>query len=109
MALALAVVLPAFSLLVRRDRAATAAMRAAASALLSLLVLQILLGMQIIFTARQPDVTTAHVLVGAMTLATTFWLTWVAHRDAIETAARPGRRARDSAIENTGRAPVPQR
>jgi hypothetical protein len=28
--------------------------------------------------------TTGPVLVGAATLATTFWITWVAHRDAIE-------------------------
>jgi heme a synthase len=87
MAVVLAVALPAFVFVVRRDRASTLAMRAAASALLSLIVLQILLGAQIILTMRQPEMTTAHVLVGAMTLATTFWLTWVAHRDEIE--ARP--------------------
>jgi cytochrome c oxidase assembly protein subunit 15 len=69
---------------VRRDRASTLAMRAAASALLSLLVLQILLGAEIIWTYRKPEMTTAHVLVGALTLATTFWLTWVSHRDTIE-------------------------
>ena len=60
-------------------------MRAAASALLSLLVLQILLGAEIILTLHQAEMTTGHVLVGALTLATTFWLTWVAHRDAVET------------------------
>jgi cytochrome c oxidase assembly protein subunit 15 len=80
----LAVALTAFVFVVRRDRASSLAMRVAASALLSLMVLQILLGMEIIRTFRRPDVTTGHVLVGALTLATTFWLTWVAHRDAIE-------------------------
>ncbi|HVS52720.1 MAG TPA: COX15/CtaA family protein [Opitutaceae bacterium] len=80
----LAVALTAFVFVVRRDRASTLAMRAAASALLSLMVLQILLGAEIIRTFRHADVTTGHVLVGALTLATTFWLTWVAHRDAIE-------------------------
>jgi heme a synthase len=84
MALVLAIALPSFVFVIRRDRASTLAMRAAASAILSLLVLQILLGMEIIRTARQPDVTTAHVLVGALTLASTFWVTWVAHRDALE-------------------------
>jgi cytochrome c oxidase assembly protein subunit 15 len=80
----LAIALTSFVFVVRRDGASTLAMRAAASALLSLLVLQILLGAQIILTMRQPEMTTGHVLVGAMTLATTFWLTWVAHRDQIE-------------------------
>jgi cytochrome c oxidase assembly protein subunit 15 len=88
MAVVLAVALTAFAFVVRRNRGATVAMRAAASAVLSLIVLQIILGMQIIQLARKPDVTTAHVIVGAMTLATTFWLTWVAHRDQIE-APRP--------------------
>jgi cytochrome c oxidase assembly protein subunit 15 len=84
MAAVLAVALLLFSFLVRRDRGATLAMRAAASALISLLVLQIFLGAQIIWTQRTASTTTAHVLVGALTLATTFWLTWVAHRDTIE-------------------------
>lgn len=80
----LAIALPVFVFVIRRDRAATLAMRAAASALLSLLVLQILLGAEIIITRHQAEMTTGHVLVGALTLVTTFWLTWVAHRDAIE-------------------------
>lgn len=84
MAVVLCVALPALVILVRRDRAATLAMRFAASSLLSLLVLQIFLGAQIIWTFRRSDTTTAHVIVGALILATTFWLTWSAHRDAIE-------------------------
>jgi cytochrome c oxidase assembly protein subunit 15 len=84
MAVVLAFALSAFVWVVRRERNAPLAMRAAASAVLSLMILQILLGMEIIRTFRKPDVTTAHVLVGALTLAATFWLTWVAHRDRIE-------------------------
>jgi cytochrome c oxidase assembly protein subunit 15 len=84
MALVLMIALPVLIIFVRRDRAATLPMRAAASALLSLLVLQIYLGAQIIWTYRRADVTTAHVIVGALTLATTFWLTWTAHRDSLE-------------------------
>lgn len=84
MALVLVVALPLLVIFVRRDRAAPLLMRAAASALFSLLVLQIFLGAQIIWTFRRADVTTAHVIVGALTLATTFWLTWAAHRNAIE-------------------------
>ena len=60
------------------------ALRAAASALISLLVLQILLGMGIIFTLRRPIYTTSHVVVGALLLCVTFWITWVAHRDRLE-------------------------
>ena len=62
-------------------------MRCGASALVSLLALQILLGATIIRTLRNPGITTAHVIVGALTLATTFWVTWCAHRDAFEAPA----------------------
>jgi cytochrome c oxidase assembly protein subunit 15 len=84
MAVVLLVALPIFTWAVRRDRAASLAMRAGASALLTLLVLQILLGALVILTRRGAETTTAHVVVGALTLAVTFWLTWSAHRDAIE-------------------------
>ena len=87
MAGVLAVALTWFAWQIRRDRAAPLAMRAGASALISLMVLQILLGAEIIWTLRRPDVTTSHVVVGALTLAVTFWLTWVAHRDQIEGSA----------------------
>jgi cytochrome c oxidase assembly protein subunit 15 len=89
LAAVLAVALPIFAVLVLRDRGATLAMRAASSALVSLLALQIFLGAQIIWTQRTATMTTGHVLVGALTLATTFWLTWVAHRDALEGQATP--------------------
>lgn len=87
MAAILGVALILFAFLVRRDRGSTLVMRSAASALISLLVLQIFLGAQIIWTQRTATTTTAHVLVGALTLSTTFWLTWVAHRDAVESRA----------------------
>ena len=84
MAFVLTVALAVLVIFVRRDRASTLPMRAAASALISLLALQIFLGAQIIWTFRRSDVTTAHVIVGALTLATTFWLTWTAHRDTLQ-------------------------
>ena len=84
MAAVLAVALTLFAFVIRRDRGSTLPMRAGASALMSLLVLQILLGAEIIWTMRHADMPTGHVLIGALLLATTFWLTWVAHRDAIE-------------------------
>jgi len=84
MACAVAIAAAAFALAIWRDRGASLAMRSGASALVSLVALQILLGAAIIRTQRAVAVTTGHVLVGALTLATAFWLTWLAHRDAIE-------------------------
>ena len=93
MAVILAVALVAFAVLVHRDRGSPAALRAAATTLVVLLVVQIVLGAQIIWTFRKADITTAHVVVGAMTLAVTFWITWMAHRDQLERAApAPDRR-----------------
>ena len=40
------------------------------------------------WTMRQPHMTTAHVVVGALT----FWLTWMAHRDQIEVNCRQSAR-----------------
>jgi cytochrome c oxidase assembly protein subunit 15 len=89
MAAVLAVGLLWFALRLWTSRAASLAMRCGASMLVSLLTLQIILGAQIIWTGRNPAMTTGHVLVGALTLATTFWITWLAHRDAIEDKAGP--------------------
>jgi cytochrome c oxidase assembly protein subunit 15 len=84
MAVVLTIALVAFAIVIHRDTGSTPAMRAAGKALVALLALQIVLGAQIIWTMRKPDMTTGHVVVGAITLAVTFWLTWVAHRDALE-------------------------
>ena len=56
----------------------------AALIFVTLLVLQILLGAMVIWTLRRPEMTTAHVVIGALTLAVTFWLTWFAHRDRLD-------------------------
>jgi cytochrome c oxidase assembly protein subunit 15 len=77
-------VLIAFYVAIRRDRAATPTMRMAGAALMALLALQIMLGAEIIWTARRPVMTTSHVVVGTLLLATTVWLTLVAMRDRIE-------------------------
>jgi cytochrome c oxidase assembly protein subunit 15 len=84
MALILAVMIPTLVVFVRKDPAASGGMRAAADTLLVLLIMQVSLGASVVWMYRRPDVTTAHVIVGALTLATTFWLTWTAHRDTIE-------------------------
>ena len=84
MAVILAVALTWFAWTIRRDPASGTTMRAGAAALVTLLVLQILLGAMVIWTLRRPEMTTAHVVIGALTLAVTFWLTWVAHRDQLD-------------------------
>lgn len=55
-----------------------------ASLVAVLLSTQIALGAMTVWTGRNPYYTTAHVLVGALTLAATFLLTWIAHRDVLE-------------------------
>jgi heme a synthase len=89
MACIIAVAVSVFAVSIWRDRAASPGMRAGASSLVSLLAFQILLGAAIIRSYRAVSVTTGHVLVGALTLATAFWLTWLAHRDAIEGPTAP--------------------
>ena len=84
MAVVLAIALIGFAFKIRTDRAASIGMRIGASLLVSLIAIQITLGAKIIWTHRAAAVTTGHVAVGALTLAATFWLTWVAHRNRIE-------------------------
>jgi cytochrome c oxidase assembly protein subunit 15 len=86
LALAIAVAVAAFAVAIWRDRGSPVGMRAGASALVSLVAFQVLLGASVIWTQRSVYVTTAHVLVGALTLVAAFWLAWVAHRDAVEGA-----------------------
>ncbi len=87
MAVVLTVAIVVLFVRVRRDPASSAALRHGATALLALLVVQILLGATVIWSLRRPDLTTAHVIVGAATLATAFGLACLAHRDAIESPA----------------------
>jgi cytochrome c oxidase assembly protein subunit 15 len=94
MALVLTVALAWFAVAVWR--AAGAALKGLAALMVTLLVLQITLGAAVIWTERNAYYTTAHVLVGALTLAATFLLTWVLHRDALEqmtSNGAPGSRA----------------
>ena len=88
MAVVLTVALIWFAAKLWRDRGATLAMKNGASLMIGLLVLQILLGAHVIWQLREPHVTTGHVVCGALLLATTFWLTCLAHRDVIESKAR---------------------
>jgi cytochrome c oxidase assembly protein subunit 15 len=63
-----------------RETAAPAALRASGVLLLGLVAGQITLGAQIIWTGRSIYVTTGHVLLGALTLATTYLVTLFVHR-----------------------------
>ena len=89
MAVVLTLAVVSYAIAIWRDRAASPAMRSGASTLLSLLGLQIIIGAAIIRTMRNPTITTVHVLIGALTLATAFWITWLAHRDTIEGTPAP--------------------
>ncbi len=67
-----------------REKTLAFFLRGASFVLVALIVLQITLGAEIIWTNRSVYVTTGHVLVGALTLATTFLVTFLIHRDSIE-------------------------
>jgi cytochrome c oxidase assembly protein subunit 15 len=101
MALAITVAVSWFVLTLLRDRRVSRPLQTAAAGLIGLLSLQICLGASVVWSGRNPEVTTAHEIVGATTLALTFLLTWVLHRDAIEARSAP-------ATTNTSRQSVPQ-
>ncbi|HTO05060.1 MAG TPA: COX15/CtaA family protein, partial [Opitutus sp.] len=84
MAVVLAGALTWFAYKLWIDQKTSAGLRVGALALVGLLTIQIILGAQIIWTHRSAATTTGHVAVGALTLAVTFWLTWVASRTLIE-------------------------
>jgi cytochrome c oxidase assembly protein subunit 15 len=84
MALGLTVALGWFAVKLWRDPGASLLLRCGASVLVGLLALQILLGAYVIWQLRDPYVTSAHVVVGALLLAVTVTLTWLAHRDVLE-------------------------
>ena len=100
-ALAITVAVSWFVLTLLRDRRVSRPLQTAAAGLIGLLSLQICLGASVVWSGRNPEVTTAHVIVGATTLALTFLLTWVLHRDAIEARSAP-------VTTNTSRQSVPQ-
>lgn len=87
-ALLLALALPAFVIALWRDPAAGRATRGGGVAVLGLLVTQIGLGIAAVLTGRNAHVTTAHVLVGALTLASTFLLSFATHRGHFASAKR---------------------
>ena len=91
MALILTLALAWYAVRVWRAAATSRGQKALAAVMVLLVAGQILLGASIVWTGRNPYFTTAHVLVGALTLATTFLLTWIGHRDELEGTAPVGR------------------
>jgi cytochrome c oxidase assembly protein subunit 15 len=80
MALVLTVVLLTLAWKVWRSPAVKPGERTAAGAVAVLLGLQVYLGATVIWSYRHPHLTTAHVVVGALLLATTFGLAAALHR-----------------------------
>ncbi|MDB6113444.1 MAG: ctaA [Lacunisphaera sp.] len=79
----LTLALPAYVYALWRDAAVSPALRGLGIGLLLLLATQITLGAQIIWTGRSVYMTTGHVVVGALTLAVTFLLTFLTYRGSL--------------------------
>ncbi len=84
MAAVIGVAILAYGHFLFRERAASPFLRGMGVMLVVLVCLQITLGAQIIWTGRSIYMTTGHVVVGALTLATTFVVTFALHRGSIE-------------------------
>jgi len=78
----------AYSHVLWRETSLRPMLRWSSMALVGLIFLQITLGANVIWTARSVYVTTGHVVVGALTLAVTFLVTFLIHRDAVEAPAQ---------------------
>jgi cytochrome c oxidase assembly protein subunit 15 len=103
MALVVALALAVYAHMLWRDPALSAPLRWSGVGLLGLVALQILLGAEIIWTARDVYVTTGHVLVGALTLAATFLVTFFVNRGALDS---PGPGAATAALPRAEPAPT---
>ena len=79
----LALALPAYVWALWRDVFVSPALRWLGVGLILLLATQITLGAQIIWTGRSVYMTTGHVVVGALTLAVTFLLTFLTYHGSI--------------------------
>ena len=84
MAAVIGVAVLVYSHFLIREKSLPIPLRGASLLLVALIGLQIYLGAQIIWTGRSVYMTTGHVLVGALTLATTFVVAIFTHRSSIE-------------------------
>ncbi|MFT3828922.1 MAG: COX15/CtaA family protein [Opitutaceae bacterium] len=94
LALALAFTVPYFVTKLRGDPVAGPGVRRLGGFAVALLAVQIGLGVASVLTSRNPQITTAHVFVGALLLASIFLLTLLTHRARIEAAGVGVRAAR---------------
>ena len=83
MAVIVGVAVLLYSHFLSRERSLPILLRAASVLLVGLVALQITLGAQIIWTGRSVYMTTGHVVVGALTLAVTFLVTFLSDRGSI--------------------------
>ena len=67
-----------------REKSLAGPLRAASFILIALIVGQITLGAQVIWTGRSIVMTTGHVVFGALTLAVTFTVVFLTRRDTVE-------------------------
>lgn len=84
MALALTIAIVTFTTKLLHTAKLSRGFKIASIGLLGLLTLQIYLGASVVWSGRKSELTTAHVIVGAVILTTTFLITWFLHRDVIE-------------------------
>lgn len=74
----------AFGHFLWREKSLAMPLRALSFVLAGLVVLQIFLGAQTVWTARSVVMTTSHVVTGALTLAATFVVVFLTRRDSVE-------------------------
>ena len=84
LAAVIGVIILAYSHHLWREKSLGPLLRGASFLLVGLIGLQITLGAQIIWTGRSITMTTGHVVIGALTLATTFLVVFLTRRDSME-------------------------
>lgn len=88
MAALIGIAILAFGHFLWREKALAAGVRAGSFVLVALICIQIYLGIQTVWTGRSVVMTTSHVVVGALTLATTFLVVFLTRRDVVEAGSR---------------------
>jgi cytochrome c oxidase assembly protein subunit 15 len=93
MAVVISVALVTLAIRIWKDSQASAGLQRVALLLLVMLGVQITLGAASVLTYRNAYYTTAHVIVGALTLATSFGLALWANRGRLDAPSRPAGRS----------------
>lgn len=84
MAAVLAVTLVYYAYAVWTEKTTSTLLKNSALLMVAMLLIQISLGVAVIWTLRDPYFTTGHVIVGACTLVVTFMVTWLAHHNRLQ-------------------------